>query len=114
MKVFSINIDYTTPDVPLSELTLLLGNFKKSILDSADGSHVARAQMHANEILVDNAYRNEAAYIQRLSGGNEAKILSSGFSVAKPHGPQHRAEFAAVDGPNSGSLKLYSSKSERI
>ena len=100
------NIDYTTPDVPLSELTLLLGNFKKSILDSADGSHVARAQMHANEILVDNAYRNEAAYIQRLSGGNEAKILSSGFSVAKPHGPQHRAEFAAVEGPNSGSLKL--------
>ena len=106
ISCLTANIDYTMPDVPLSELTLLLGNFKKSILDSADGSHVAKAQMHANEILVDNAYRNEAAYVQRLSGGNEAKILSSGFSVAKPHGPHHKAEFAALDGPNSGSLKL--------
>ena len=26
--------------------------------------------------------------------------------MAKPHGPHHKAEFAALDGPNSGSLKL--------
>ena len=107
------NIHYTMPDVPLSELTLLLGNFKQSILDSADGSHLAKAQMHANEILVDTAYRNEAAYVQRLSGGDEAKILSSGFSVVKPHGPQHKAEFAVLDGPNSGTLKLVCERVEK-
>ena len=106
ISCLTASIDYTSPDVPLAELTLLLGNFKKSILDSADGSHTAKAEMRANEILVDNAYRNEAAYVQRVSEGDEAKILSSGFSVAKPHGPQHKPEFAALDGPNSGSLKL--------
>ncbi len=97
---------FPTPDVPLTELSLLLGKFETSILRAADGSHTAKAEMHSNELLADTAFRNEAAYVQRISNGDEAKILSSGYGASKPHAAHHKAPLTALDGPNSGSLKL--------
>ncbi len=104
---------YTSPDVPISELTLILSNFEAAILAAADGNHIAKAALRNAEDLADTAYRNEAAYVQRVSNGDEAKILSSGFSVAKPHGPHHKAVLAAIDALNSGELKLVAQTVEK-
>ncbi len=97
---------YLLPDVPVADLVLALGNLESAVIASADGSHTAKAFMREKELIADNAFRIEAAYVQRLSNGDEAKILSSGFEVAKQHTQHQKPALAALDGPNSGSVKL--------
>ena len=106
INCLTANPYYQIPDVPLSELAFLLNKFETSILAAADGSHTAKAEMRANELLVDTAFRNEAAYVQRIADGDEAKILSSGYGASKPHAAHQKPQLAALDGPNSGAIKL--------
>ena len=107
------NIYFVTPDIPLADLVLALGNFESALIASADGSHTAKAFMKEKELIADTAFRTEAAYVQRVSNGDEAKILSSGFEVARHRSVHQKSTFSVIDGPNSGSVKLVGLRVEK-
>lgn len=51
-------------------------------------------------------YRILAAYVERVSLGVAALILSAGFDTTKEPTPREKATLAVIDGTNTGSVVL--------
>ena len=100
------NPSYLTPDVTLADAIAAIDDYEQSCLANTDGSHIAKVIMHNKGKVLDSLFINLAAYVQRIADGNEAMILSSGFSVTNQPVPQQKAVLAVTDGPNAGSITL--------
>ena len=107
------NAVFPTPDVPLTEAKTAVDKLEASLLASKDGSHTAIAVLHADEEAADDIFRTLAAYVDRISDGDESEMLSSGFHVSKQPVPIQKAALAVEDGPNSGSIKLVAKAVEK-
>ncbi|MDR3653536.1 MAG: hypothetical protein P4L34_11290 [Paludibacter sp.] len=100
------NATFPTPDVSLADAKTSVDKLEASYIASKDGSHTAIAMLHANEAATDELFRTLAAYVERMAGGDESKILSAGFHVSKQPTSFQKPDLAVLDGPNSGSVKL--------
>jgi len=100
------NTNFPTPDKPLTEAKAAVDLLEKDILATKDGSHTATATKRAAERAADKIFRILAAYVSRVSDGDEAKILGSGFHTNKATVSKIKPELAAVNGEISGNVVL--------
>ncbi|WP_291125258.1 hypothetical protein [Flavobacterium sp. UBA6031] len=100
------NATFPTPIVPLTEAKAAVDKMEASYLASKDGSRTAIAKLRVDEEAADEIFRSNATYVDRISDGEESKILSSGFHISKQPDPIQKAILAVEDGTNSGSVKL--------
>jgi len=104
------NVHFETPDPPLVALTLSITTFTDGCNAAADGGKEATVLKNVARKELENILRQLGEYVQHASFGNEARILSSGFDVAKkrePVGPLPQATGLVVDqGINSGEVIL--------
>ena len=100
------NPNFTTPDISLALIKTAIDALEASELAAAGGGRAATALMHDNEAIVDTMFRTLAAYVDRISAGVAALILSSGFDITKEPIAREKATLAVIDGSNSGVVVL--------
>ncbi|MDD2797228.1 MAG: hypothetical protein PHV20_01405 [Bacteroidales bacterium] len=104
---------FPSPDEPLTNAKAGVDKLEASELAARDGSHTAIAARNADEEEVDRIFRILAAYVERISAGDEVKILSSGFQLTKQPATASKAVLAVTEGANSGSVKLIAKAVEK-
>ena len=100
------NILFSNLDPSLEDAKAAVDALVLSILNAADGSHTAKALMHAQEEATDKTYRKLAAAVDRMADGNEASILSSGFHASKQVAARQKDTLTVKAGKNSGTADL--------
>ena len=100
------NILFSNLDPSLEDAKTAVDALELSILNAADGSHTAKALMHAQEEATDKTYRKLAAAVDRMADGNEASILSSGFHASKQVAARQKDTLTVKAGKNSGTADL--------
>ena len=100
------NPDFATPDVSLALAKTAVDTLETSMLAAAEGDRTATAVMHDNEGIADTIFRTLAAYVERISKGIAAMILSTGFDISKEPVAHEKAVLAVTDGSNSGIVVL--------
>jgi hypothetical protein len=105
------NANFATPKPTLAALGGLADDAEAAINDVAVAKAVLDEKMLARDTAQADlapAYEQEGAYVQSESGGDEAKILSSGFGVrgtAAPASPVGQVQNVSLtEGDNPGSL----------
>ncbi len=97
---------FTDPDVSLNDAKIATDLLDNAIQASQDGGHTAISIMHDYDKSATLIFKNLAHYVERLSNGEETKILSSGFNMRKQPAMFNKEILAVTDGPHSGSVKL--------
>ncbi|MCX7084876.1 MAG: hypothetical protein NTY69_04980 [Methylococcales bacterium] len=100
------NPSFTTPDINLTLVKIAVDELEAAELAAADGGKAATALMHDKEAIADSMYRILAAYVERVSLGVAALILSAGFDTTKEPTPREKAILTVIDGSNSGTVVL--------
>ena len=80
------NTNFTTPDPALANVTAAKNAFIASIAKVQNGSKEDTVIKNNCRTTLETLLKNEADYVQRVSNGDEAIILSSGFDVNKKPG----------------------------
>ncbi len=92
--------------VPLATIKAVIDDFESALLAAKDGAHSAIAIRNDKEVVVDELFRDLAAYINTLASGDETLIIQSGFHASKQPITHQKPEIAVFDGPHSGSVLL--------
>jgi hypothetical protein len=100
------NPSFTTPDVPLADLSEVNDLLESRLIASQNGGKEETILLHQAEEIWNNLMRKEARYVERIADGNEAIMISSGFNTSKQPTPAIRPEFSAEAGQKSGSVVL--------
>jgi len=83
------NAVYPTLQALLPALVLLCDNLEAANSEVLfNGGKVAHQQKRLAEKALRDALKDFAGYVQGISGGDKAKILSAGYDVVKQAGPQ--------------------------
>lgn len=102
----SENPNFPTPDIPLIELSEATDNLESCFIASANGGKEETILMHQAEEVWNGKMRKLAKYVDRIADGDEAIMISSGFSTSKQPVPALRPELSAEAGQKSGSVLL--------
>jgi hypothetical protein len=62
--------------------------------------------MRDKELLLIDAFRKMANYVDRVADGDETMILSSGFNLTKKSNSYSKADLNIKNGNSSGNVKL--------
>jgi len=92
--------------IPLTTIKAVIDDFESALLAAKDGAHSAIAIRNDKEIVVDDLFRDLAAYVNMVASGDETIIIQSGFHASKQPTPHQKPEIAAYDGAHSGSVLL--------
>jgi hypothetical protein len=107
IKKMKGNAIFATPDVSLTELTAMVDKLESDFNDSQSGAHDAKAEMRKSNLAANEGFKTQAAYVDRIAKGDEAIILSSGFTASKQPDPAIRPIFGAEAGEKPGDIKLF-------
>jgi len=101
---------FETPEPPLLALTSVLDIFVDAYNKSGNGGRQEIALKNIARQNLENILRQLAQYVQTASFGQDYRIISSGFDMAKKHepvGPLEQATGLVVRlGINSGEVTL--------
>ena len=97
---------FPNPDIPLTELKVLVDDLEAAMLATKDGSHTSVSAMHDKEKITDQNFHIMANYVDKIAQGDETQVLSSGFHASKQPTPRQKPILEAIKGLRSGSLKL--------
>ena len=100
------NPSFPTPDVELTLITDATDLLESSFAVARNGRPEETAKMHKDELAWEKLMRKEALYVERTADGDEAAILSSGFSISHQPAPALRPEFSLKAGKLPGTVKL--------
>lgn len=100
------NPNFPTPDVPLTDLSEVTDLLESRSIAAHNGGREETKLMHQTEDAWNNLMRKEGRYVDRIADGDEAIILSSGFSTTRQPAPAVRPELVAEAGQKSGSVLL--------
>ena len=100
------NPNFPNPDIALSELGETSDTLEVRYLAAQGGGKENTVLLHQTEEVWNNLMRKEAKYVERIADGDEAVIISAGFSASKQPSPAQRPEFSAEAGQKSGSVLL--------
>ena len=92
--------------MPLASIKTVIDDLENALLAAKDGAHSAIAIRNDKEVVVDELFRDLAAYINTLANGDETIIIQSGFHASKQPIAHQKPEIAVFDGPHSGSVLL--------
>lgn len=81
------NANFTTPVPAIATITAARGALETAIVAAMDGGKTAHLDKRMKEAALVLLLIEEAAYVTSVSGGDEAKIISSGFDVRKTAEP---------------------------
>jgi hypothetical protein len=82
------NLAFPSPFVPLGELTDLNNGFSAALVASDNGGQAATVVKNDARLVLMNALRRQASYVQGISKHDLPKLLSSGFSAASQNSAQ--------------------------
>jgi hypothetical protein len=108
------NANFLTPDVPLAQLTTATNAFETAYVAAQGGGPAQTSAARQAEKAWDDLFRKQVLYVERISSGNEAMILSSGFHASHEPIPAHRPEFTAVHGKLEGEVMLKHKAYDRV
>ncbi|MGE0076425.1 MAG: hypothetical protein AB7S48_01045 [Bacteroidales bacterium] len=97
---------FPTPDVPLTTAKAIVDELEANQVAALNGGKAATATMRDTEIKADRIFRRLADYVDRVSEGDEAVILSSGFNLSKSYSPATRPEFSVTQNHIPGTVFL--------
>jgi len=98
------NSNFATPDKSLADIKASVDTLEKYVIESKDGSNVAKANLRAAEIEFDDCFRDITAYVNRIAKGDAAIILSAGMILSAANNARSKPEIAAYDGDHSGTV----------
>jgi len=101
------NPRFPTPDVALADLEEATNLLERTHVAASGGGKTNKALMHQAEKAWDKMMREQAMYVDRIAQGDNAVILSAGFSISKTPAPAKRPEFSVVLGEKPGSVILH-------
>lgn len=104
------NSNFPTPNPPLEVITEANASFASALQNVEGGSREDTVVKNNRRKILENLLKIETEYVQQVSEGNEAIILSSGFDVNKKPaivGPLPKASGLIVKaGENKGSIMV--------
>lgn len=100
------NPNFPNPDIPLGDLNETTNELERRYLAAQNGGKENTVLLHQTEDIWNDMMRKEAKYVDRIADGDEAIIISSGFSTSKQPTPAIRPELIAEGGTKSGSVLL--------
>jgi len=101
------NPEFAKSDDELNLLTALTGKLEQDYIDSRGGEHEIIARMYQSEEAADEAFREEARYVEKIAKGDESLILKAGFGTTKLQpGTYNKPVFGAKAGKNPGEIIL--------
>jgi len=100
------NPTFPTPDIAMNSMKEVNDLLETRYLAAQNGGKEETALMHQAEVIWDDMMRKQARYVDRIADGDEAIIISSGFSTSKQPIPAQRPELSAEPGQKSGSVLL--------
>lgn len=111
VKQMTVNVaDFATPNPPLVDVETALDDLLKKAVDAQAGGYALTFAKNQAELAVDSLITQLASYVQNISGGNEAIIISSGMDVAKkpsPVPPPPQVEnLSAMPSLSTGQIEL--------
>jgi hypothetical protein len=106
ITIMTGNISFPNPEISLTDAKKLVDDLETAYLAAKDGSRTQASIMRDKEILVDDAFRKLANYVDRTADGNETMILSSGFNLSKKTNSYSKPDLNIKNGNVSGNVKL--------
>jgi hypothetical protein len=100
------NTSFSNPDVLLSQITTACNNLETAYTASLGGGLQQTANLKLAVKTWDDLMRKQADYVNRISNGNDALMLSAGFHPTHQPVPALRPEFSAHHGEISGEVTL--------
>jgi len=109
------NPNFPTPNPPLAMVTNAINTLRTSIVDAQKArqeSQAKTADQNRNEDTLDQIMRQLAAYIENVSGDDEAKIRSAGVSIRAAATPATDpltapSGLSATEGDHEGEIDLH-------
>jgi len=102
------NINFTEPEPALANVTAANNAFVLSIAKAQNGSKEDTVIKNNCRTVLETILKSEADYVQRISNGDEAIILSSGFDVNRRPGTVGQLDkptnLTLMPGNNHGTL----------
>jgi len=102
------NTNFTTPEPPLANITAAKNALIAAMAKVQNGSKEDTVIKNNCRTALETLLKSEADYVQRISNGDEAIILSSGFDVNKKPGTVGQlakpANLSLKPGGNRGTL----------
>lgn len=108
------NANFATPDPDATAFAASVAAFETALNTSDAAQQTAKEKValkDAERVLMEQALGQRGNYVENASGGDEAKILSAGFSVRAPAGPPTippvPADLGITMGDHSGEIDLH-------
>ena len=86
------NKNFATPIPDLKVVSTCINEFESSYEAALDGGRTLKQIMYNKEKQFDLIFVQLAGYVESVAGGDEQKILSSGFEVRNPSTPGKRTD----------------------
>ena len=106
IKMMTGNTAFPTPEISLEDAKRLVDDVETAYLASKDGSRMQASIMRDKELLINEAFRKLANYVDRIADGDETIILSSGFNLSKKTSSYSKPELNIKNGNFSGNVKI--------
>lgn len=100
------NASFPTPDVALTQITTTANTLETKFNAAQGGGKQQTAEMHQARKALEDLLRRQVLYIERVTLGNEAMILSSGFSASRQPVPALHPNFVVANNEMSGEVIL--------
>lgn len=103
------NPGYTTPLIPLTEITIAQTAFDNAVAAALDGGKLAIAQRDAAREALVSLLRQEGAYVQSIAGEDLPLLVSSGFQPVNTNRtqiPLAKPVIDRIDNEQSTQLAL--------
>ncbi|MDD5570971.1 MAG: fibronectin type III domain-containing protein [Bacteroidales bacterium] len=97
---------FPTPDVTYAILTTACNNLETAFNNAQGGGKHKTALLHQAEKEWDRLMHIQATYVDRISAGNEATVLSAGFHPSHQPIPRMKDDFSVVHGEQTGVVVL--------
>jgi hypothetical protein len=99
------NVNFPSPNPTLPVMTTAINTLETAFEAAADGGKSLKANMRAKEKILDDFIILLQEYVGNASGGDEQKILSTGFNVKKV-GTRGKRQMKIVATKNPGEVIL--------
>ncbi len=114
VKNLTGNPDFPTPNPPLAQVTAAIQLLETKVVSAQaarQAAQAATAEQNDAEDALDRIIDQVGGYIESVSGGEEAKIISAGVSVrsftSAPRELTTPEALAATEGDHDGEIQLH-------
>jgi hypothetical protein len=120
-KIYVLNVhnaNFPNPPISFPDFLVIIQNYDAAVVASGDGSRVVRSQRDKLRVAAAKMATLLAHYITHTAAGDQAVFATSGLELIatsrkKPQQPDIPEILKLVHGPNSGTMNIWLSPSNR-